>query len=84
MENVSINWKIWGIVAFVVIGFLLLWLVGSYNAVMKLNEVNENCFRCYAGEVAYCSLEDEIPIVCPEDTMAACMYPEDFDDYYGY
>ncbi len=83
MEKVNSNWKIWGIVSIVVIGFLFIFLAGSFNAVMQLKEMNENCFVCYDGDVGYCMEEGEAPIVCPKNTKAACMYPEDYKEYYG-
>ena len=90
MENQNNGWKIWGIVAFVVIGFLLILLVGSYNAVMQLDEeitwaqnYYQDTFICADNEVAYCIEDDEIPITCPKGTKATCMWPEDYKEYYG-
>ena len=100
MENQNNGWKIWGIVAFVVIGFLLILLVGSYNAVMQLQEMYEDSFVCAYDEIGYCAgegervvmmeegtiavLEDEWEeaIICPANTKAVCMLPEDYEEYY--
>ncbi len=101
MEKVNSNWKIWGIVAFVVIGFLFILLIGSYNAVMQLEEMYEDSFVCAYDQVGYCADKDEVPVVmeegtvavseedweesiiCPKNTEAVCMLPEDYKEIYG-
>ncbi len=92
MDNVNSNWKIWGIVALVVIGFLFILLVGSYNAVMQLKELNEDCFVCPAYTEGTCIDEDteliskedyDDCLICSDDAVAVCMWPEDYKEIYG-
>ena len=92
MENTNIGWKIWGIVAFVVIGFLFILLIGSYNAVMQLDEHYKDCFVCPEDTENICIGKDttvinkedyEDCLICSDNAVAVCMYPEDYEEIYG-
>lgn len=90
MENNNIGWKVWGIVAFVAIGFLVLLLIGSYNAVYQLQEYSEELIEYYDGCFVYpegttvISNEDyENCLICSDNAVAVCMYPEDYEEIYG-
>ena len=90
MEKVNISWKIWGIVSIVVIGFMFLLLIGSYNAVFQLKEsyeeleeYHEDSFYCGEGTTPYCAEENRKVVSCNENTEPACMWPEDYKRYYG-